>query len=163
MSFSRWSNSNGAYKHGLRGHPLYVVWASMKRRCLTPKNYGYKNYGGRGITICDSWMNDFKSFYDWSLSSGYESGLELDRIDVNGNYSPENCRFVTRSVQANNKRSNILYTENGETKTLKQWCEVKGLEYTKIRGRIGQGYSPKDAIYGIFRPRKKRESKEAAR
>lgn len=160
MSFSRWGDNNGAYKHGLRKHPLYVVWATMKRRCLSSKHKNYKNYGARGITVCDQWMNDFKSFYDWALSSSYERGLELDRIDVNGNYSPQNCRFVSRAAQASNKRSSILYTENGETKCLKEWCKIKGLPYQRIRGRVSVGYSVRDAIYGILKPREKRRRLE---
>lgn len=148
MSFSRWSDVNGAYKHGLRKHPLYSVWASMKRRCLAPNSSSYRNYGARGILICDEWRNNFKTFYDWAQEAGYEQGLELDRIDNNGNYSPSNCRFATRAVQASNKRRNIYYTENGETKCLMEWCKLKGLCYPRIRSRVAAGYSPKDAIYG---------------
>ena len=84
--------------------PLYVVWKGMKKRCLNPNEKQYHDYGGRGIVICDEWKNDAKSFVEWAMANGYEKGLEIDRIDVNGNYEPSNCRFVTSSVNSQNTR-----------------------------------------------------------
>src|SRR5690606_10465631 len=93
--------------HGLRDHKLYGVWRSMKQRCTQKSHYAYKDYGGRGIKICDEWIDDFKAFYDWSMSNGYEEGLTIDRINNDDGYSPENCRWTTMRVQNTNKR-NVL-------------------------------------------------------
>ena len=101
--------NNPAFKHGYsltnNRHPLYNVWKSIKQRCLNPKNADYKDYGMRSITICDEWKSNPKSFMEWGISHGYQKGLYIDRINNNGNYSPENCRFVTAKVSASNKRS----------------------------------------------------------
>jgi hypothetical protein len=93
-------------KHGLGYTRLYNIWKSMKDRTLNPKCKKYSNYGGRGITICDEWKNDFMSFYNWAMSNGYEEnkGLSIDRIDNDGGYSPENCRWTTQTIQSRNQR-----------------------------------------------------------
>jgi len=83
---------------------LYKIWYGMKYRCLSKKYNGYENYGGRGITICDDWVNDFVVFYDWSIKNGYNDILTLDRINTNGNYEPNNCRWTTKQIQASNRR-----------------------------------------------------------
>lgn len=99
-------------KHGLsrnavnKGHDLYPVWIGMKRRCANSSLKGYHNYGGRGITVCEEWKSDFLLFLNWSTSNGYKKGLQIDRIDNDGNYSPKNCRWVTCHVNSRNKRSN---------------------------------------------------------
>lgn len=95
-------------KHGLKKHPLCDVWFNIKARCYDPKNIGYHNYGGRGITVCEEWMNNMESFVKWGMANGYQKGLDIDRRDNNGNYEPGNCRFVTRKVNCNNKRNNRL-------------------------------------------------------
>lgn len=123
-------------KHGLRYHPLYRRWSNMKHRCSSPNDKKYEIYGGRGIKVCDEWKNDFKAFYDWSIANGYEEGLTLDRINVDGDYEPSNCRWATLDVQNNNKRNNHYITIDGETKTLAQWCRVYCIEARTVRQRM---------------------------
>ena len=98
--------SNRSKTHGLRSTRLYGIWADIKKRTLNPKDKKYSDYGGRGITICDEWKNDVKSFYDWAMSNGYEEnkGLSIDRIDNDGNYEPSNCRWVSNNIQNRNQR-----------------------------------------------------------
>lgn len=90
-------------KHRLVNHPLYRVWVKMKERCYYDKDIGYANYGGRGITVCSEWKDNFKNFYDWAVDK-WKKGLYIDRINNDGNYEPDNCRFVTPKVSALNKR-----------------------------------------------------------
>lgn len=124
-----------AYSHRTHGvctdHPdLYGVWCSMKGRCENPNRPKYKDYGGRGIKVCDEW-HDCGAFAEWAFSSGYKRGLQIDRIDVNGDYCPENCRFVTPKQNSRNRRNTKRLTVNGESKTVVEWCEQLDLnQYT---------------------------------
>ncbi|MDQ7818705.1 MAG: hypothetical protein RDU14_16890 [Melioribacteraceae bacterium] len=113
--------------HGLRKHPLYTVWDNMKRRCSKPKASGYKDYGGRGIKVCNEWANDFKVFYDWAIANGWQKGLQIDRIDNDGHYEPSNCRFLTKKKNSQNQRRTVLSPETVE--------EIKHLRETKKWGR----------------------------
>lgn len=99
--------------HGMSYTKLYNSYRAMKERCHLPSHVAYKNYGGRGITVCEVWRNSFEAFADWSMANGYKDGLTIDRIDVNGNYEPTNCRWATRKEQANNTRKNNISKKEG--------------------------------------------------
>lgn len=126
---------------------LYSVWSAMRRRCYKPNFISYANYGGRGITVCDAWRNDYAVFRSWALANGYGPNLEIDRIDVNGNYEPSNCRWVTKQVQGNNKRSNRVLELNGERRTMRQWAEHIGIDYQTLASRLNKlGWSVEKAL-----------------
>lgn len=124
--------------HGLSETRIYKIYKGMKARTTNENATEYKNYGGRGIKVCDEWINDFKAFYDWSINNGYKDGLTIDRIDVNGNYEPSNCRWATIKEQANNRTNNHFITYNGETHTMKQWSEKLNIDYKRLWSRINR-------------------------
>lgn len=116
-------------KRRLRG-----VHRNMKNRCADPNDKSYKNYGGRGITVCKEWQK-FTNFFEWAIDNGYKQGLTIDRIDNNGNYCPENCRWADKYVQMNNKIDNILISYNGKSQSLRAWCRELQLPYRKTHKR----------------------------
>ena len=122
---------------------LYRIWSHMIRRCYKQKSNDYKNYGARGIIICDDWKNSFLNFYDWSMCNGYNDTLSIDRIDVNGNYEPDNCRWVTSKIQGNNKRNSVVIEYNGEKHTIAQWVEITKIPYHIIWNRFKKGWNSK--------------------
>lgn len=124
------------YKHGLRYTVLYDTWRHIRGRCYRVTDKAYKNYGGRGITVCEEWRNDPVAFYNWAVSNGWRKGLSLDRIDNNKGYSPDNCRWADRKTQNNNKRCTPHITYNGETHTIKEWSEITGIKYHTLFVRI---------------------------
>lgn len=123
-------------KHGLYKTRIYKIWVSMRHRCYLKSDTNYYKYGARGIQVCDEWKNDFQTFYDWAMFHGYSDDLSLDRIDNDGNYCPENCRWTTRLVQANNTRRNQIIMYNGITQSLPDWCRTLNLNYKCTRTRI---------------------------
>ena len=141
--------------HGLKKSKLYVRWRDMKLRCNNPNDSHYKDYGGRGITVCNEWLHDFKAFYDWSISNGFDENLSLDRIDVNGNYEPLNCRWITMKEQQNNRRNNHWITYNGETHTMMQWSEITGINFHTIKGRLKMGWTIERAFTTPVKKHKK--------
>jgi hypothetical protein len=122
-------------KHGMSYTKIYGVWHGMNGRCHYPKHKHYKNYGGRGISVCEEWK-EFIPFYEWAVANGYQENLTLDRIDVNGNYCPENCRWVDRFVQNNNKRGNRYIEFEGKKQTLTQWAKELGIKPNSLIYRI---------------------------
>lgn len=127
--------------HGLKDTRLYRVWANIKARCYYKKDVDYPDYGGRGIIMCEEWKNGFQTFYDWAMANGYDENAEkwqctIERIDVNGNYEPSNCKWATIKEQANNKTNSFNITYKGETKTLAQWAEDLDLPYKTLYARI---------------------------
>ncbi len=119
----RENSAKAVMTHGLSNHPLYAVYQDMKTRCYSPAHIGYENYGGRGICICEEWLDDIFSFRAWAMSNGYEKGLQIDRIDNDGNYCPENCRFVTKDENNVNTRRNVYIECWGERKTITDWSK----------------------------------------
>lgn len=132
--------------HGFSGTSLFNILHDMKGRCLNKNNEAYKNYGGRGITICDAWLNSSESFYTWAIENGYKKGLTIDRIDNNGNYCPENCRWVTRKEQNKNTRRNWLITYNEETRCLSDWASIYNIKKNTLKGRLQRGWSIEKAF-----------------
>ena len=129
--------------HGGTGTRLYRIYLNMKQRCYNQKCESYKDYGGRGITICKEWLSDFSTFQKWSLENGYKKELTIDRIDNDGGYSPNNCRWTTRKEQNNNNRHCVLLTYNGETHNIQQWSEITGLPRGIITKRYKSGWDVK--------------------
>lgn len=123
-----------AIKHGDFGTKLYGVWAGMKRRCNNPNVLHYEDYGGRGIKVCDSW-NDYINFKEWAISSGYKEGLTLDRIDVDGNYEPSNCRWVGWHTQQRNRRNTVKIEYEGRMVTMQELSEITGIKAHTLDAR----------------------------
>lgn len=133
--------------HGQSSKRIYAIWQNMKERCYRTKRHNYSNYGGRGIAVCDEWKNDFQAFYDWAMANGYKEDLTIDRINVNGNYEPNNCRWVTQEIQRLNKTTTKYITYKNETKPLMVWCQELGLNYHKIIERLNKlGWSTERAF-----------------
>lgn len=155
--------SNNPY-YGTR---IYSIWRCMINRCYWKGHKQYKDYGGRGITICDEWRNNSIAFGDWAVANGYRDDLTIDRINVNGNYEPSNCRWATRKEQAENKREyaigkrgkrngrrKTLIEINGESKTREEWCDFYGISRKTVEKRI---YQLKwDVVKAITAPPRKR-------
>lgn len=132
-------------KHGGRHTRLYNIWCGIKARCLNEQTACFKYYGGRGIKICDEWTN-FKPFYEWSMANGYDDKLTIDRIDVNGNYEPNNCRWVTLKEQQNNRTNNHLITLGEKTCTLKEWADSLGISHSTLLERIERWGNIEEAL-----------------
>ena len=132
--------------HGSSRTTLYRVWCGMHERCNTPGHQAYKDYGGRGVKVCDAWK-DFTTFSKWAKENGYMSGLSIDRIDVNGNYSPENCRWATQKQQANNKRCNKVLEIDSVSHTLQEWADISGNSFSLILWRLSAGVPVKEAVF----------------
>lgn len=138
-------------KHGcnMKNHPyrrVYNIYMDIKKRCYNKNSKAYPLYGGRGIYMCEEWMKDFNSFLKWSLYNGYNDTLTIDRIDFNGNYEPSNCRWTTKKVQANNKRTNKRICIFGITKNVTEWCEFLHIKWGTYKTRRRLGWTEIDSL-----------------
>ena len=133
-------------RHGMKRSPEWAAWAAMKNRCINPSNQAFSNYGGRGIKVCDRWLNSFENFL--ADMGRRPDGLTLERNDNNGDYEPGNCRWATYEQQANNRRSNRLLTARGETKTLAQWSKHLNIPKSSLHGSLNRGIGLEVIIQG---------------
>lgn len=158
---------NKGEEHGMTGTKIYYVWGMMRSRCTNPHTIGSELYAKRGIEICDEWKNSFPTFYKWAIANGYKEGLEIDRINNNGNYEPDNCRWVTKSENCNNRRDNVWVEYNGERLPLsiaiRKFSTMD--DYQMIQARIRSGWSFERAITTprIFDRRKSNGKAKASR
>lgn len=136
-------------------NPLRSRYDKIKERCYNPNCKSYHRYGGRGIKMCDEWLHDFSAFEKWCYRNGYAKGLMIDRVDNDGDYCPENCRFVTNKENCQHKSNTRFYTYNGKTQNLTQWCDELGLSYSVMLARLTRyGWSFEKAV---TTPTKKRD------
>lgn len=141
----------GRKTHGKTDTRLFRLWLDIKSRCNYPKDVAYRNYGARGIKMCDEWEHDFLAFEKWALESGYDEKAPkgkctIDRIDVNKNYSPSNCRWVDAKTQANNRRNNVYLTHNGVTLSASEWAEKLGINVKRILHRKHNGFTDDETL-----------------
>ena len=138
--------------HGLSTHPLYSIWNTMMDRCFDKNSKNYANYGNRGITVCTDWLSVVNFIKD--MATLYKKGMQIDRIDNNGNYCPENCRWVTCKENQRNRRSNHILTYKGAAKTIIEWSEILGIGSTTLRGRLQKGWTVEQTLETPVRPMK---------
>lgn len=142
--------------HGASDTRLYRIWAGIIQRCCNSRSrYEWEKYGGRGVTMCEEWRNSFEEFAAWALLNGYSDTLTIDRVDVNGDYSQQNCRWSTVYEQSNNKRTSKYITYNGEVGTVREFADRCGLAYSCLYARLKAGWSVEDAL---LTPSKRRVS-----
>ena len=128
-------NLEANHKHKMSHTRPYEIWQGIKGRCYNKNDVRYSRYGGRGITVCEEWREDFSSFYKWALANGYRDDLTIDRIDNDKGYSPDNCRWADQETQSRNRASNVFIRIGNATKTLTEWCEIFELEYKTVYAR----------------------------
>lgn len=135
-----------ATKHGDCEKRIYKIWGHIKSRCNSPNDDRYKDYGGRGIKICEEWESDYTAFKSWSISNGYAENLSIDRINNDGNYEPSNCRWITNKEQLRNMRRNRILTFNGESHCVAEWADIVGMSYDVLITRIKRGWDTERAL-----------------
>lgn len=148
---------NAVYKE-----KLYSVWMSMKSRCACPTDKAYQNYGARGIAVCERWKNDYGEFKKWAYSSGYKPKLWIDRINVDGNYCPENCKWATPKEQQRNKRNNTILNIGGTEKCVAEWAEIAGMSRATFERRLELGWRGKAMFAPVDKSRSHGERIRAA-
>lgn len=157
---SRILSSERRLKHGCTANyhveRLFRVWATMKDRCNNPKCKTYRHYGGRGISVCEEWNKDYLAFRTWAFQNGYDENAKrgectLDRIDVDGDYCPNNCRWVDIGFQQNNKRNNLYIECNGETHTIREWSNITGVSYKALYRKLRVRKLAPELVLGDYR------------
>lgn len=143
--YTRGCGCQGAVKHGMSESSIYSIWSGIKRRCYNESETSFKNYGGRGIAVCDRWRNSFDSFLT-DMGPRPTSRHSIDRIDTNGNYEPENCRWATPEIQARNTRANRILEFAGESRCVAEWAEIKGIPLYTLFGRLRNGWCVSRAL-----------------
>lgn len=146
-------NKEKDLRHGLSHTRLHHAWESLIDRCTNPNSKEYPNYGGRGIKVCNEWLNSFEAFMDWAYRNGFDETAPrgkctIDRIDVNGNYEPSNCRWTDMKVQCRNRRNNVIVECDGESHCLSEWAEILGVSYSMLVNRYDRGWKPEEIIHG---------------
>lgn len=132
--------------HGCTGTRLEGIWKDMNARCYNPRSRFFRRYGGRGIGICKQWRQERAAFFAWALSNGYAPGLSIDRVNNDGDYAPDNCRWATAKEQANNTPRNRFIEHAGRRLTLTQWAELSGIPMKRLWYRISAGWPFSNAI-----------------
>ena len=148
MEITRDSKGTFLPIHNGKRTKLYRVWCTMKERCSNPHHKSFRRYGGRGISVCQEWL-DFSVFRDWALASGYADGRTIDRVNNDGNYEPGNCRWATRREQNRNYSRNRMLTFNGDTKCVQDWAQELGINSTTILFRLKTGKTTEEALTKI--------------
>lgn len=143
-------------KHNLCGTRIYHIYHDILKRCYNKNSKRYDDYGGRGISMCEEWRNDFKRFYDWCVSNGYQENLTIDRIDNSGNYEPKNCRWVDFKTQARNRKSNHIIEFNGERMLVVEFSEKYNINYSTVLSAIKRN----DNLDNLLRRKRERELKK---
>lgn len=143
---------NPAYSHGLNGARIYRIWGAIKSRCYNEKLPSYKNYGGRGIKMCDEWKKDFINFYN-DMKEGYDDSLSIDRIDYNGDYNKANCRWATLFEQSRNKRNNYWFEADGMKMIKMDWAAYLNVDHNRINEKLRHGYTFQQ-VYDFYKDRK---------
>ncbi len=143
--------ANPNYRHGMQSKRIYRTWRGMKTRCLNPGSINYRNYGGRGISVCEKWLR-FEGFLE-DMSEGYTDEMTIERIDVNGNYEKSNCKWIPKYLQGFNMTRSLIVNYKGKYRNLKELTNELGLKYSTVYSRIyTYGYSVEDALRkGIYR------------
>lgn len=132
--------------HGETNTRLYRIWHNMKSRCQNPNIKDYADYGGRGITVCPEWRDSFEAFRDWALANGYQDNLTIERNNINGNYEPQNCKWITNREQQSNRRNNRIISGFGRTQTIQQWADETGVSRETIAARLKRGWPTEIAL-----------------
>lgn len=141
------SNARTKTTHGMSKTRLYTAWHTMKGRCLNENDKHYPRYGGRGIKVCEEWKESFENFKNWAIRNGYKDDLTLDRINNDGDYCPNNCRWTSQKTQNNNRGVSINITYKGKTQNLSEWCKELNIPYLRVWQRIKKyGFTFEEAI-----------------
>lgn len=155
QKYKNFDSGRAKKSHGFpHGRKLKDLYKNMKNRCYDKKNKRYKNYGGRGIVVCDEWLNDRRGFYAWAINNGYDPKLQINRIDNDGNYCPENCNFITQKENVNNTSWNHAVTWLGKTQSISMWAAEMGVRSQALQHRFTRGWDLERAMSQPFRKAK---------